>query len=75
MSREISLVEIFKTNVQEVDHAKVIVDKLHDHYPNTRINFALDDCDKILRVEGAGVCRQKIIEVLNQLGFAAEILV
>lgn len=46
------LVEIFKTNVEEPSAATLIVQHLQNRLPRCRINFDLQDCDKILRVEG-----------------------
>jgi hypothetical protein len=47
-----NMIEIFKTNVQEVSHANEIVALLLEYYPGSKINFDMHDCDKILRVEG-----------------------
>lgn len=38
------------------------------------INFDLDDCDKILRVESDEVIPEKISEVLTCKGFICEVL-
>ena len=46
------MVEVFKTNVEEIVQAKKIIELLLEHFPGNRINFDLHDCDKILRVEG-----------------------
>ena len=45
------MVEVFKTNVQEADESDKIILKLLEHFPDSQINFDLDDCDKILRFE------------------------
>jgi hypothetical protein len=68
------MIEVFKTNVQEVGEAKTIVGELLKHFPSSRINFALDDCDKILRAEGNEICPKRIIELVMQQGFEAEVL-
>ena len=44
-------VEIFATNVQEVSQAKDLVNILLKIFPEYLINFDLEDCDRILRVE------------------------
>ena len=46
------MIEVFKTNVQEFSEAQKLVALLRKHFPNSKINFDLDDCDKVLRVEG-----------------------
>ncbi len=45
------MVEIFKTDVQEVSKANRVIEKLLQQFPSYRINFDLQDCDRILRVE------------------------
>jgi hypothetical protein len=45
------MVEVFKTNVQDRELAEHIASILRGKFAFARINFDLDDCDKILRVE------------------------
>ncbi|AGA80469.1 hypothetical protein [Echinicola vietnamensis] len=45
-------IEIFKTNVGNQQLANKIVSDLKQLHPNYRINLDLEDCDRILRVEG-----------------------
>jgi hypothetical protein len=68
------MIEVFKTNVQEVGQSKMIVGKLLEHYPDSTINFDLEDCDKILRVHGSSICNDSIIALLNAHGFRCEVL-
>lgn len=68
------MVEIFKTNVQHADESKMIVEKLLVHYPATRINFDLSDCDRILRVEGENICPETIVALVTAKGFQCEVL-
>ncbi|MBL4676337.1 MAG: hypothetical protein JKY70_09065 [Mucilaginibacter sp.] len=44
------------------------------HFPASKINFDLDDCDKVLRVEGKDLCKQRIIELLKLNGHYCEVL-
>lgn len=46
-----TIVEIFKTNVNSEPSANEIVYGLNKLYPDCLINFDLEDCDKVLRVE------------------------
>ena len=39
-----------------------------------RINFDLDDCDNVLRVEAENICPEKIIVLMKAYGFRIEIL-
>jgi len=68
------MVEVFKTNVYEAEKSDLIFQKLHKHFPENKINFDLDDCDKILRVEGNNILPGKIIEIVEQEGHFCEIL-
>ncbi|UUF13775.1 MULTISPECIES: hypothetical protein [Flavobacterium] len=68
------MIEVFKTNVQEVEQSVMIVGKLLEHFPNSIVNFDLEDCDKILRVHAASIANHKIIELLNSHGFHCEAL-
>lgn len=68
------MVEVFKTNVYEVEKSRTLLYKLLVHFPENKINFDLDDCDKILRVEGKDISPIRIIELLNEEGHFCEIL-
>ena len=45
------IVQIFKTDVQDQLVARHIILFLRRNFSHSRINFDLDDCDKILRIE------------------------
>lgn len=47
----INSVEIFKTDVEDSSTGNMIVNALTKYFPSYIINFDLDDCDRILRVE------------------------
>lgn len=69
------MIEIFKTNVQNKAQAKWVVNLLQNNFSEAKINFDLNDCDKILRVEGINqIHTTKIVIELNILGFKCEIL-
>ena len=68
------LVEVFKTNIQTGRQATVILKKLGQLFPKCRINFDLNDCDKILRVEGKIASPAKVIEVVTTDGYHCEVL-
>ena len=68
------MVEVFKTNVQHRELAEQLVSVLHGRIDFCKINFDLDDCDKILRVEGKHVCVQTVIEILNNYGLKCDVL-
>jgi hypothetical protein len=63
------MIEVFKTNVQEVSHANEIIAMLLEHLPGSKINFDMHDCDKVLRVEGNNYIPEKIIALVQAKGF------
>ena len=68
------MIEVFTTNVQEAAEANRLVALLTRHFPGNKINFDLDDCDKILRVEGRNFTADGIILLLKETGFACDVL-
>ncbi|HEX8013737.1 MAG TPA: hypothetical protein VF465_00760 [Flavobacterium sp.] len=68
------MVEVFKTNIQEAEQCNIIIGKLLEYFPNSTINFDLEDCDKILRIHASSISNHKIIELLNSHGFHCEVL-
>jgi hypothetical protein len=69
-----AMVEVFKTNVRGKRQARVLLDILSDRFPLFRINFDLEDCDRILRVEGDNVCQEKIAELVTGSGYLCDVL-
>jgi len=63
------MIEIFKTNVQNIKDAYLIVGLLLKRFPDYKINFDLEDCDNILRVDGALVAPTDIVACINELGY------
>lgn len=72
--QQVFMVEVFKTNVRSIRKAKLIVQKLADEFPAHKINFDLNDCDKILRVQGKNILQEEIINVVTALNYQCEIL-
>jgi hypothetical protein len=68
------MVEVFKTNVTEEDEARHVIGKLQFYFPDARINFDLEDCDKILRVENSQIDIQKTVELVSITGYRCEVL-
>jgi len=60
------MVEVFKTNVNEISQAKYLLASLLQQFPDYIINFDLNDCDKILRLEGEKIDAKGVIILLNQ---------
>ena len=68
------MIEVFKTNVEHASDANTIVHMLLQYFPGSRINFDLQDCDKILRVEGKDFSTQTILTFMKENGFYCSIL-
>jgi hypothetical protein len=68
------MVEVFKTNVQEFAEAQKLVALLRRHFPDSKINFDLDDCDKVLRVEGNDLRIEKVMTLIMEKGFLCAVL-
>ena len=70
------MVEVFKTDVKDRDHATTLVEIIHNNFPEYRANFDLQDCDNILRVKSikGPVKTTALINLLNEFGFTAEVL-
>jgi hypothetical protein len=69
------MVEVFKTNVHERRHAEALTRNLLQQFPLLKVNFDLEDCDKILRVEGKNIQPDPIIELVNGEGYQCNVLV
>ena len=67
------MVEIFKTNIDE-QQAEVLLKQLSKTFPEFKINFDLEDCDKVLRIEGSHVVPEKIIELVEANANQCELL-
>ena len=68
------MIEVFKTDVRKSKEARNLVNLLAEHFPGSKINFDLDDCDKILRVEGMNFRAEKIIILVREKGFECSVL-
>ncbi|WP_215223949.1 hypothetical protein [Echinicola shivajiensis] len=70
------MVEVFKTSVEAVEDKQFLLDKLQKEFPHYKINFDMEDCDKILRIETIepDINSLSIIEFMNRYGFKIEIL-
>lgn len=68
------MIEVFKTNVKRKSDAGKIIATLLQHFPSSKINFDLSDCDKILRVEGEQLLTEKIMILVKEKGYDCDIL-
>ncbi len=68
------MVEVFKTDVKQQGQATALLDVLTQQFPFSQVNFDLEDCDSILRIEGNDFCPRAIIELLNTNGHQCLVL-
>lgn len=70
------MIEIFATSVETEEQAGIVLKYLQEGYPTYKINFDLEDCDNILRVENFNdkINVKGIKRILTALGFKAEVL-
>ena len=68
------MIEVFKTNVQEVSQADKITALLLEHFPGNKINFDMHDRDNVLRVEGKFFLPIKIMAIMTEHGYQCTVL-
>lgn len=70
------MVEVFKTSVEAVEDKLFLLDKLQKEFPCYKINFDMEDCDKILRIESleTEINPVTVIDFMKRYGFEIEIL-
>ncbi len=70
------MVEVYRTNVENQKEADFLQRQLTLAFPHYLINFDLEDCDKILRVECRVGCIAvlRVIELLKDYGCIARVL-
>lgn len=68
------IVKVFKTDVRDQAAAKRIAQELESYIEESRINFDLDDCDKILRIESreSAIGDLEIQELVTKWGYRCE---
>lgn len=68
-----TMVEVFKTNIDNAEQADSIKNIILEHFPYYKINFDLGDCDKILRVE-VSISPNAIIDIVKGHNYICEVL-
>jgi hypothetical protein len=70
------MVEVFKTNVEYMQQAIMLIGHIQKVFPNYVANFDLEDCDRIMRVECANgsITSSGLIKLMDDFGICAEVL-
>lgn len=71
------MVEVFKTNVDRYQDAEELLQRLNARFPDYKMNFDIEDCDRILRVQSNDdevLPAGQIMAVVHSAGFACSVL-
>ena len=70
------MIEVFRTNVECREQANRLIGEIHKNFPGYKVNFDLDDCDRILRVvsENGSVAVSSLMSLVKNFGFSVEVL-
>ena len=68
-------VEVFKTNVEHQQEADHLLGMLSQSFPWLDVHFDLEDCDRILRIEGDMIANEQIISLLLKHGYYCSVLI
>ncbi len=68
------MVEVFKTNVDNMEQSELLAQELRYRFPGGNISFDLEDCDRVLRISAGDVCCRSVVGILNRYGYHAEVM-
>jgi hypothetical protein len=70
------MVEIFRTNLNNPQATKALASAIRRQFPNYKISFDLDDCDRILRVANTKpvIEHQALFNIARSVGVEMEVL-
>ena len=63
------MIQVFKTSVKNKKHIRQLSPFLNDLLQQSKWNFDLHDCDKILRIDSAIEILQPVAKLLQEKGF------
>ena len=69
------MIRAYKTDVQNQQIADDIINALLKKSPDFRVNFDLQDCDHVLRIEGTEVETEQVTSLVEKFGSSCEELV
>lgn len=67
-------VEVFKTNVDQINQAKHILARLRRVIPEVNFHFDLEDCDRVLVCKGGSLNIEKILNLMQEIGVHCVVL-
>ena len=63
------MIELFKTNVNDVSAKDCVIRLLEQFFPGCRITIDMHDCDKVLRLEGINVQPETVKQLVREKGY------
>lgn len=63
------MIYVFKTTVKNIMEIERLQSDLDSILPDSKWNFDLEDCDKILRIDSKNNCCQLVIALLHSFNF------
>lgn len=63
------MIRVFATNLKNPTEADFLVKEILIAYPQHRVNFDLEDCDNILRIEGTDFSSDSVVNILKENGY------
>lgn len=70
---DVILIEVFKTDIKNPEQANFLKSEVLEVFHDLKIDFDLEDCDSILRVEGYFEYH-KLIEIAKKSNIKIEVL-
>lgn len=68
------MIEIYRTNIEDDNEAAAIAVSLLKEFPYLKVDFDLEDCDHILRVQGKFIPCKQIRSMVSNSGYECSIL-
>ncbi len=70
----LATIEVFRTTINSKRSAAKILKTLHALFPTSKITIDLNDCDRVLRIEGVVFDIQKAMKLVKELGYTCEFM-
>jgi len=59
------MIKIFKTSIKKPSEAREVMQILSVRFPQSKVSFDLEDCDKILRIENDRLQTKTVVRLLK----------
>jgi len=69
------MVEVFKTDVVDTTESRSLTFVLSKEFVDYKINFDLSDCDRILRIESQNINVDRVLSIVNGMGYQCQVLI